>query len=87
MVGGDQPGWSTTMIMICERCYGRIGDGEAVVRLAHIAEALPDGSMTWWYSYTHPAAAATCGATVPPGGGGPDTGEWNPARGIGGGRA
>lgn len=75
------------MIMICERCYARISDGEALVRLAHVAEARPDGSVTWRYSYIHPAGSAACGATLPPDQERPDTGGWNRARGIGGGRA
>jgi hypothetical protein len=74
------------MIMICERCYAPIGDGEAVVRLAHVAEAYADGSMVWRYSYVHPAGAVACGETLPPDAQRPDTGGWNPARGIGGGR-
>jgi hypothetical protein len=79
------------MIMICERCYAPIGEGEAVVRLAHVAEAYADGSMVWRYSYVHPAGAVACGETLPantqgPGAQRPDTGGWDPARGIGGGR-
>ena len=69
------------MIMICERCYAPIGDGEAVVRLAHVDETRPDGSVRWRYSYVHPAGSVACGTTLPPEGKRPDTGAWNPARG------
>jgi hypothetical protein len=72
------------MIMICERCFTRIGHGEAAVRLPQIGDARPDGSVTWRYSYVHPAGAAACGATRHRDGHRPDTGAWNPARGIGG---
>ncbi|MEN3265902.1 hypothetical protein [Pseudonocardia sp.] len=75
------------MIMICERCYAPIGDGDAVVRLAHVDETRPDGSVRWRYSYVHPAGSAACGTTLPPDGQRPDTGAWNPARGIDGRRA
>jgi hypothetical protein len=75
------------MIMICERCYAPIDEGGTVVRLAHVEEAYADGSMVWRYSYVHPAGAAACGATLPPGAQRPDTGGWDPARGMGGGRA
>ena len=44
------------MIMICERCCAPIADGEALVRFAHIDQALPDGSITWLHTYVHTAA-------------------------------
>jgi hypothetical protein len=62
------------MIMLCERCCAPIGDDEAVLRLAHVDRAHPDGSITWVHSYVHTAA---CVAPRP------DPGSWDPARGIG----
>lgn len=75
------------MIMLCERCYAPIGDGEAVVRLAHIDEALLDGSVRWLHSYVHAGAAPQCLPERPARHERPDTGAWDPARGIGGYRA
>lgn len=69
------------MIMICERCYTPIGEGEPLVRLAHIDHAHPDGSVTWTYAYVHVTACAIPRAAVRER---PDTGTWNPARGVGG---
>ncbi len=49
------------MIMICERCFSPIEAGESMVRLAHIDQAHPDGSVTWTSplqrSYRRPEAA------------------------------
>jgi hypothetical protein len=72
------------MIMLCERCCAPIGDGEAVLRLAHADQAHPDGSITWVHSFVHTTA---CAAPLPAPGGRPDTGAWDPARGIGSRRA
>ncbi len=69
------------MIMICERCYTPIGEGESLVRLAHIDHAHPDGSVTWAYAYVHLTA---CAAPRVADHGRPDTGTWDAARGIGG---
>ena len=68
------------MIMLCERCCGPIDDGEPVVRLAHIDSAQPDGSVSWVHSYLHTTLCA------PPRNAPhdrPDTGAWDPTRGIG----
>ena len=69
------------MIMICERCFSPIEEGESMVRLAHIVEAHPDGSVTWTHAYLHLAA---CAAPRPAPHERPDTGAWDSARGIGG---
>ncbi len=69
------------MTMICERCYAPIGQGESLVRLAHIDQAHPDGSITWMYAYVHLTARATPRAVPHER---PDTGSWDSARGIGG---
>ncbi len=69
------------MIMICERCYTLIGQDESLVRLAHIDQVHPDGSVVWVYAYVHVTACATPRAAVQER---PDTGAWNPARGVGG---
>lgn len=69
------------MIMLCERCCAPIGEGEPVLRLAHIAEALPDGSIRWTHSYVHTTG---CVAERVADHERPDHGAWDPARGIGG---
>lgn len=69
------------MFMICERCYGPIGEGEPLVRLAHIDQALPDGNVSWVYAYLH---QEPCTPPRPAPHQQPDTGSWDPARGIGG---
>ena len=56
------------MIMLCERCCAPIDDREPVVRLAHIDSAQPDGSVSPPRTAPHDR---------------PDTGAWDPTRGIG----
>ncbi|MFC4950553.1 hypothetical protein [Pseudonocardia sp. GCM10023141] len=68
------------MIMICERCFAEIGAGEPLLRLAHLHEAHPDGSITWVHTFVHTQA---CVAVRTADHERPDTGAWNPARGIG----
>lgn len=70
--------------MLCERCFAPIGEGESLVRLAHIDHAHPDGSVTWAYAYVHLTACAT---PRPAPHERPDAGGWDAARGIGGFRA
>lgn len=74
------------MIMLCERCFAEIGAGEPVVRLAHIDGAGPDGSLAWRHSFLHVAPCAPAGtAPCAPAGTAPrrpDTGAWNPSRGV-----
>lgn len=69
------------MIMICERCYAPIGEGESLVRLAHIDRAYQDGSIDWVHAYVHLDA---CVASRVADHERPDTGTWDQARGIGG---
>jgi len=69
------------MIMLCERCYAQIAESEPVLRLAHIDHARPDGSIVWNHVYVH---TTPCGAPRPAAHQRPDTGAWNPARGIAG---
>lgn len=67
------------MIMLCERCYAPVEDGEAVVRLAHADRAHTDGRITWVHSFVHTTACvAPCPAPTEP----PDHGTWNASRGI-----
>ena len=68
------------MVMLCERCFAPVKDGEKnVVSLAHIDTVLPDGSITWNHTYVH-----TTGCVEPrvPEHQRPDTGSWDPNRGI-----
>lgn len=68
------------MIMLCERCFAPVEAGaEKVVRLAYIDHALPDGTVTCSYTYVH-----TSGCLEPrvPDHQRPDTGTWDPSRGI-----
>lgn len=68
------------MIMLCERCFGSIRDGEPVLRLAHIDQADLDGAVTWVHTFVH---TAPCSATRPAPHERPDTGAWDSSRGIG----
>jgi hypothetical protein len=68
------------MIMLCERCYAPIDAGEPVVRLAHIDHARRDGSISWVHSFLH---TTPCPGPQPAPHERPNTGAWNPARGIG----
>jgi hypothetical protein len=68
------------MIMLCERCYASIDETESVLRLAHIDAAHADGSVGWVHSYLH---TNSCPVPRPAEHERPDTGGWNPARGIG----
>ena len=72
------------MIMICERCCAPIADGEALVRFAHIDQALPDGSITWLHTYVHTAVCVVPRSAPHER---PDQGEWDRSRGVGGHRA
>jgi hypothetical protein len=69
------------MIMLCERCCAPIGDWEPVLRLAHVEDALSDGGIRWVHSYVHTRPCVVeCAAPHER----PDTGSWDPSRGIGG---
>jgi hypothetical protein len=68
------------MVMLCERCFASVQGDENVVRLAHIAGAHPDGSITWNYTYVHTAG---CAEPRVPEHQRPDTGTWDANRGIG----
>lgn len=68
------------MIMLCERCFAVIGDGEPVLRLAHIDHSDVEGTVTWVHTYVH---TASCSPPQPAAHELPDTGAWDPARGIG----
>jgi hypothetical protein len=72
-------GLEIPMIMLCERCFAPIDQGEPVVRLAHIDAAHPNGNISWVYSYLHTAGCAT---PRPASHERPDTSTWDPARGI-----
>ena len=67
------------MIMLCERCYVPIADGEPVVRYAHIDRAHPDGSISWIHSYVHTAGCGCARRRT----NAPDTGERDASRSIG----
>jgi hypothetical protein len=67
------------MIMLCERCFAPIDQGESVVRLAHIDTAHPDGNISWVHSYLH---ATPCTAPRPAPRTRPNPGAWDPTRGI-----
>jgi len=68
------------MIMLCERCCAPIDVAEPVLRLAHIDTAHPDGSISWVHSFVH---TTPCTAPRPAPHERPDTGAWDPTRGIG----
>jgi hypothetical protein len=52
-----------------------------MVRLAHIDHARRDGTLVWRHSFVH---SGGCAAPRPAEHERPDTGTWDPARGIGG---
>lgn len=68
------------MIMLCERCYTPVDDGEAFVSLAQIVGADRRGNITWIHTHVH-----TAGCVMPrlAPHERPDTGAWDPARRIG----
>lgn len=68
------------MIMLCERCLTPIDDGEGFVPFAHLDGADLGGNLTWVHSFVH-----TAGCVLPRFAPHerPDTGAWDPARGIG----
>ena len=74
-------GLEDVMIMLCERCCAQITESEPVVRLAHIDHARRDGTLVWRHSFVH---SGGCAAPRPAEHERPDTGTWDPARGIGG---
>lgn len=67
------------MIMLCERCFAPIDAGEPLVRLAHIDTAHADGTISWVHSYLH---TSTCPTPRVAPHERPDTGAWDPSRGI-----
>ncbi len=68
------------MIMLCERCLAPIDDGEAFVRFGYVGSAEFSGDITSIYTYVHTTACVL--PRVAPHER-PDTGAWDPARGIG----
>ena len=72
-------GLEIPMIMLCERCFAPIDQGEPVVRLAHIDTAHPNGNISWAYSYLH---TADCTTPRPAPHERPNIGAWDPSRGI-----
>lgn len=68
------------MIMLCERCYAPINDGESVLRLAHIDHADDAGNVTWVHTYVH---VSGCVPPRPADHERPDKGDWDASRGIG----
>lgn len=69
------------MITLCERCFAQIEESEPVVRLAHINYARPDGTIAWNHSFVHVTTCATPSRAAHER---PDTGAWDPSRGVGG---
>ena len=68
------------MVMLCERCFAPVEDGEKnVMSLAHIDTVLPDGSITWTHTYVHTAG---CAEPRVPDHQRPDTSTWDASRGI-----
>jgi hypothetical protein len=66
------------VIILCERCFARIGDDEPVVRLIGRA----DGGIRWGYRYQHPSGVAQCLPPRPAAHVRPDTDDLEAARGI-----
>jgi hypothetical protein len=69
------------MIMLCERCYAPISEGEPLVRFAHIDRAHADGSISWIHTYVHTGGCGEKPRPAPHER--PDTGEWDASRSIG----
>jgi hypothetical protein len=68
------------MTKLCERCYAPIeAEDDNVVSFAHIDDVRPDGSITWNHTYVHKSG---CAEPRLPAHQRPDTGTWDPGRGI-----
>lgn len=68
------------MITLCERCFAVVdADDEHVVSLAHIDDVRSDGAVTWNHTYVHTSG---CAEPRVPAHQRPDTGTWDPGRGI-----
>ncbi|WP_214366954.1 hypothetical protein [Pseudonocardia sp. H11422] len=67
------------MIMLCERCFAPIGDHENYVRLAHLDQARPDGTIDWIHTYVHTTACVDVAPLRSPDED-PDTGSWDATR-------
>lgn len=67
------------MIVLCEKCLTPIDADEAFVRFAHVDGADLVGNITWIHSYVH-ATACVMPRLAPHER--PNTGAWNPERGI-----
>ena len=68
------------MIMLCERCFAPIDGGSRWCGSRTSTPRTADGSISWVHSYLHTDG---CAAPRPAPHERPDTGAWNPARGIG----
>jgi hypothetical protein len=71
----DGPGQGEKVIILCERCFASIGDGEPMVRDAH-----PQGAARWVHTYRH---LGPCAALRHSPHRRPSTGAWDPRRGVG----
>ena len=76
----DRPGQGENVIILCERCFVPIGHDEPMVRDAHPQAVDIDGTAQWVHSYRHLNRCTTLWHAPHDR---PDTGAWDPRRGIG----
>lgn len=67
------------MVMICERCFTPVDEDQAFVRFGHVDSADRLGNITFIYTYVHTTACVMPRLAPHER---PDTGAWDPARGI-----
>ena len=71
----DKPTTDENVIILCERCFGPIEENEPMVR-----DPRPRGPAQWVHTHRH---LGPCAALRRPLHRRPNTGAWDPQRGIG----
>ena len=76
----SDPGPSECVPPLCERCFAPIDQHEPLVRMTHLRDTDPDGTLHRAHSYRH---LYECMTPRPAPHQRPDTGDWDASRCIG----
>ena len=76
----NAPDHGENLIILCERCFVPIGEDEPLVRDTHPRGVDQNGRARWVHSYRHRNRCTTPRYAPHER---PDTGAWDPQRGIG----